>query len=90
MTWSPIRFVTGTGSPVNIDSSIELEPSVITPSTGTFSPGRTLSKSPTCTWESGISSSRPSSLIFLAVFGASPSKDLIASEVCDRAFNSST
>ena len=38
MTWSPIRFVTGTGSPVNIDSSIELEPSVIIPSTGTFSP----------------------------------------------------
>ncbi len=32
----------------------------------------------------------PSSLIFLAVFGANPSKDFIAVEVCERAFNSRT
>lgn len=29
-------------------------------------------------------------IYFLAVLGASPSKDLIAAEVCDRAFNSRT
>ena len=34
------------GSPVTIASSTELWPSVTTPSTGTFSPGRTRSKSP--------------------------------------------
>ena len=32
---------TGSGSPVNIDSSTWLAPSMTTPSTGTFSPGRT-------------------------------------------------
>ncbi len=42
MTLSPIRLVIGKGSPVSIDSSTELLPSVTTPSTGTFSPGRTV------------------------------------------------
>ena len=47
ITLSPARLVTGTGSPVSIDSSTALEPSTTTPSTGTFSPGRTRSTSPT-------------------------------------------
>ncbi len=49
MTLSPMRLVIGKGSPVSIDSSNELLPSVTTPSTGTFSPGRMRSKSPTWT-----------------------------------------
>src|SRR5258707_2875667 len=58
MTLSPARLLTGSGSPVSMDSSIELLPSCTMPSTGTFSPGRMRSRSPTCTWLSGTSSSR--------------------------------
>ena len=46
LTLSPTPFSTGIGSPVIIDSSILLSPSVISPSTGILSPGFTLSKSP--------------------------------------------
>ncbi len=42
-------FSTGIGSPVTIDSSTLVAPSSTTPSTGTLSPGRTRSRSPTCT-----------------------------------------
>ena len=38
-------FSTGMDSPVIMDSSIELRPSRTTPSTGTFSPGRTRKRS---------------------------------------------
>ena len=40
-------FSTGNGSPVSIDSSTLERPSSTTPSTGTFSPGRTRRRSPT-------------------------------------------
>ena len=86
---SPTRLVTGKGSPVSIDSSSALLPSVTTPSTGTFSPGRTRSMSPTWTLLKGMSSSLPSAAIRRAVLGDRPSKDLMAAEVCDRAFSSS-
>ena len=43
---SPTRLLTGIGSPVSMDSSTALPPSTTTPSTGTFSPGRTRSASP--------------------------------------------
>ena len=89
MSLSPARLVTGIGSPVSIDSSTALLPSTTAPSTGTFSPGRTRSVSPTCTWVSGTSSSLPSALMRRAVFGARPSSDLIAAEVCERALSSS-
>ena len=88
MSLSPARLVTGSGSPVSIDSSTALLPSTTTPSTGTFSPGRTRSRSPTCTWVSGTSSSLPSAAMRRAVLGASPSSDLMAAEVCERAFSS--
>ncbi|MCY1531504.1 hypothetical protein D9M68_667320 [compost metagenome] len=88
MSLSPTRLVTGSGSPVSIDSSTALPPSITTPSTGTFSPGRTRSLSPTCTWPMGTSSSVPSAPIRRAVLGASPSSDLIAAEVCERALSS--
>ena len=46
ITASPTCFSTGIGSPVIIDSSTELPPSVSRPSTGIFSPGRTRRTSP--------------------------------------------
>ena len=46
VTLSPGAFSAGTGSPVIIDSSTALRPSSTTPSTGTFSPGRTRRRSP--------------------------------------------
>jgi len=46
VTSSPSAFCTGIGSPVIIAWSIVLEPSVMVPSTGIFSPGRTRNRSP--------------------------------------------
>ncbi len=46
VTRSPACFSAGIGSPVIIDSSTALWPSSRMPSTGTFSPGRTRSRSP--------------------------------------------
>ncbi len=60
ITVSPSPFVTGRLSPVTIDSSNVERPSIISPSTGTFSPGRTITISPSCTCSIGISSSLPS------------------------------
>ena len=57
VTRSPATFSTGMGSPVIIDSSTVLSPSSTTPSTGTFSPGRTRRRSPMTTCSSGMSSS---------------------------------
>ena len=53
----PALFSTGIGSPVTIDSSTLDAPSITTPSTGIRSPGRTRSRSPTCTSASGTSRS---------------------------------
>ena len=90
MTWSPGARGTGIGSPVSMDSSTWLRPSTTTPSTGTFSPGRTRRRSPTCTCDSSTSSSSPSSRRRRAVFGARPSRARMAAEVCERAFSSSS
>ena len=48
MTRASLSLVTGMDSPVTIDSSSAERPSSTTPSTGTFSPGRTRKRSPTC------------------------------------------
>ena len=48
ITLAPASLVTGIDSPVTIDSSTALRPSTTAPSTGTFSPGRTRRRSPTC------------------------------------------
>jgi hypothetical protein len=90
MTGISARFSTGMGSPVTIDSSTALVPSVTTPSTGTFSPGRTRSRSPGWMCSSGTSSSDPSARSRRAVFGASPSSARIAAPVWLRARSSST
>ena len=47
ITLAPIAFETGIGSPVMADSSTDPAPSITAPSTGTLSPGRTRSRSPT-------------------------------------------
>jgi hypothetical protein len=87
---SPAPLATGMGSPVSIDSSTALLPSSTVPSTGILSPGRIRRESPTWTWPRGMSSSLPSARMRRAVFGARPSRDLIAAEVRERAFSSST
>jgi hypothetical protein len=88
ITFAPGAFSTVIGSPVSIDSSTLDRPSITSPSTGTFSPGRTRRRSPTCTWVSGMSSSVPSARNRRAVLGARPSRALRAAEVLERAFSS--
>ena len=62
-TSTPGPTSNGTGSPVSMLASTADEPSTTTPSTGTFSPGRTRSRSPTATDSSGTSAScSPSTL----------------------------
>ena len=61
-TLSPGFLSTGTDSPVSIDSSTAEAPSVTSPSTGIFSPGRTRSRFPTLTCSTGTSRSWPSTM----------------------------
>ena len=78
VTRAPGPFSTGIGSPVTIDSSTALVPSRTTPSTGTFSPGRTRRRSPGRTSSRGTSASLPSSASRRAVFGARPRRARMA------------
>ncbi len=78
-TFEPCSFSTGIGSPETIDSSMLLRPSSTTPSTGTFSPGRTRRRSPTWTWASGTSCSLPSGSIRRASLAAKPARALSSS-----------
>ncbi len=61
-------------------SSTALSPSVTRPSTGTFSPGRRSSRSPTCTSSTGTVRTSPSEPITCAWVGARRSKAFSASE----------
>ena len=79
-TESPVSLVTGILSPVSIDSSIVVVPSVTIPSTGILLPGFTSKISPIKTSLMGISISLPSFLT-MAVLGASPINFFIAWEV---------
>ena len=90
ITRESFSLVTGMDSPVTMDSSSAERPSRTTPSTGTLSPGRMRSRSPTWTVSSETSSSLPSSFTRRAVFGARSSRARIAPEVASRARNSST
>jgi hypothetical protein len=81
---SPGFLLTGSDSPVTIDSSTELSPSTTSASTGTFAPGRISSRSPTCTSDVGTSSSC-SSRITTAFGGARSSRARIASFAPPRA-----
>ena len=88
ITSSPGCLPTGMGSPVSMDSSTDEEPTSTRPSTGTFSPGRTTTRSPTRTWAMGTSVSAPPR-ITRAVLGCSPISALIAAPVCPLARASS-
>ena len=88
ITWSPRRFSTGRLSPVSMDSSTAEAPSRTTPSTGTFSPGRTITRSPIWTSSVGMSVSSPFRMT-RAVFAWSPIRRLIASLVRPLAIASS-
>ena len=79
-TVSPSDLSTGMLSPVSADSSTAVVPSVITPSTGTFSPGRTAKMSPTAISSIGTVTSLPSTILH-AVSGASFISDFKASVV---------
>ena len=69
-TRSPAALSTGMLSPVSADSLTALFPSTITPSTGMFSPGRTMKISPFFTCSIGTVASWPLRRM-TAVFGAS-------------------
>ena len=90
VTRSPATFSTGTGSPVSMDSSTELLPSVTVPSIGTLSPGRTRNTSPTLTAASSTVSVLPLFSTRNAVFGARSSRARMAPPVRSRARSSST
>ncbi len=77
-TADPELFSTGADSPVSIDSSTALAPSVTTPSAGTFSPGRIRIRSPTTTPAAGIITSAPSRST-RACLAPSSSRERIAS-----------
>ncbi len=88
VTALPGCLITGMDSPVIIDSSTDDEPSTTTPSTGSFSPGRTMTTSPTRTSSTPISRSSPSRST-CAPRGLSPAKARMASPVPMRARASS-
>ena len=75
MTSSPTATGTGTGSPVIMDASTLLDPSTTTPSTGIFSPGRTMTRMPTRS--SSTATVEPSSNS--AVLAPRPASALMAS-----------
>ncbi len=87
MTSLPGSFLTGILSPVIIDSSTADFPSLTIPSTGIFSPGRTITTSPTKTSSTGRSISFPSRMT-RAVLGCNPISFFMASEVCPFALAS--
>jgi hypothetical protein len=90
ITLASTALETGIGSPVMLDSSTEPAPSTIAPSTGTFSPGRTRSRSPTAIRSIATSASLPLVSTRRAVRGASPSSALMAPPVASRARSSRT
>ena len=89
ITWSPGALATAVASPVSIDSSTQELPSISCPSTGIFSPGRTCTRSPTTSSDTGISIGWPSRST-RAVGGCSCSRCRIAAEVWPRARASSS
>ena len=86
-TFAPSALSTGADSPVSIDSSTAEKPETTTPSTGTFSPGRTRTRSPTITCSTGTIRSVPSTTT-RACLAPSSSSFLIAPEARPLAFAS--
>ena len=84
ITADPGALATGRLSPVTIDSSTSDSPDSTSPSTGTFAPGRTSTRSPTSTSAVGTSTSVPSRST-TAIGGASSSSVRMASLAPPRA-----
>ena len=80
-TLLPVFFSTGSGSPLNIDSSTYDIPSYRVPSTAILSPGRTISLSPGIIASMLTTVLLPSLSIFTTVFGCSPISFLMADDV---------
>ena len=78
---APGALVTGSGSPVSIDSSSWERPSCSTPSTGTRSPGNTTTLSPTNNSSTGTSACSPFFKITCASAGRSACSARIAAVV---------
>ncbi len=74
ITRAPACFITGSDSPVSIDSSTALSPPITSPSTAMRSPGRTTITSPCRTASIGTSTS-PSGRTTRAVAGCSAASD---------------
>ena len=85
MTSSPGCLSTGMLSPLSMDSSTLVVPSIISPSTGMRSPGRTRMISPTTSSSTSTCFSLPSFATTHAVSGASPMSFAMASPVRDFA-----
>ena len=88
-TLSPAAFLTGTGSPVIMLSSIYASPSFTHPSTGILSPGRTSITSPFSRVDMGTSVVSPPETS-RAVFGCKPISERMAAAVPCFARSSST
>jgi len=88
VTVSPTALATGRLSPVISDSLTWLRPSMTWPSTGTRSPGRITTMSPTATCSTGVEISAPSTST-RATVGRSAFSARIASAVCRLARASS-
>jgi hypothetical protein len=88
-TSSPGCLATGIGSPVSIASLTLDSPSMTTPSTGSVSPGRTNTLSPTSTNSTATSTSWPPRCT-VAVLGRSARRRRMAWEVCPLARASSS
>ena len=80
VTAAPAALATGAGSPVIMDSSIQLSPAVTSPSTGARSPGRRSSRSPVRTSAIGTSTT-VSPRWTRAMRGCKPTNRLIACDV---------
>ena len=82
ITCSPGPFFTGLDSPVNMDSLSSLSPSKISPSAGTFAPGRISTISPGRSAARGTSSTVPSSRTRSAVAGNNFTNSSNARDAC--------
>ena len=78
-TVSPSCASTARASPVTSASLTDDEPSVTSPSAGTFSPASTMTVWPTCTSSSGTSAKEPSACFTCACAGSSSAISLSAS-----------
>ena len=88
VTSVPTLADTGTGSPVTVDVSIIVSPSVITPSRGIRSPGRTSKISPSSASSASITDTSPCSSTRLTTSGRISITSMIWERLRSTAFSS--